>query len=158
MKKWIRNLMTRCVAITPSLIVSIIGGSNGAARLIIIASVCKQWTMSSFYFIFFNVGTYIQTYNKNLMGFALQMILAFELPFALIPLLKFSSSATKMGPHMNSIYVSWFCTLFLFLLLLSNEVQPGPALGLGRVGHCLGPLTREGPKFEDKFYLFFFYI
>ncbi|KDO80534.1 hypothetical protein CISIN_1g0202161mg, partial [Citrus sinensis] len=33
------------------------------------------------------------------------MILSFELPFALIPLLKFSSSATKMGPHKNSIYV-----------------------------------------------------
>ncbi|KAL4596180.1 hypothetical protein ACB092_12G145600 [Castanea dentata] len=61
MKKWIRNLMTRCIAITPSLIVSIIGGSNGAARLIIIAS----------------------------------MILSFELPFALIPFLKFSSSATQ---------------------------------------------------------------
>jgi len=38
------------------------------------------------------------------------MILSFELPFALIPLLKFSSSATKMGPHKNSIYIvviSW---------------------------------------------------
>ncbi|KAL0438122.1 UNVERIFIED_CONTAM: Metal transporter Nramp5 [Sesamum latifolium] len=76
MRKWIRNLMTRCIAITPSLIVSIIGGSSGAGRLIIIAS----------------------------------MILSFELPFALIPLLKFSSSSTKMGPHKNSIYiivVSW---------------------------------------------------
>lgn len=39
MRKWIRNLMTRCIAITPSLIVSIIGGSQGAGRLIIIASV-----------------------------------------------------------------------------------------------------------------------
>ncbi|XP_030545189.2 metal transporter Nramp5-like [Rhodamnia argentea] len=76
MKKWIRNLVTRCIAITPSLIVSTIGGSSGAGRLIIIAS----------------------------------MILSFELPFALIPLLKFSSSATKMGPHKNSIYIiviSW---------------------------------------------------
>ncbi|KAK2995673.1 hypothetical protein RJ640_006133 [Escallonia rubra] len=76
MRKWIRNLVTRCIAITPSLIVSIIGGSSGAGRLIIIAS----------------------------------MILSFELPFALIPLLKFSSSTTKMGPHKNSIYiivVSW---------------------------------------------------
>ncbi|KAF5467935.1 hypothetical protein F2P56_012139 [Juglans regia] len=76
MKKWTRNLMTRCIAITPSLVVSIIGGSSGAGRLIIIAS----------------------------------MILSFELPFALIPLLKFSSSTTKMGPHKNSIYivvVSW---------------------------------------------------
>ncbi|KAF4386298.1 hypothetical protein G4B88_003515 [Cannabis sativa] len=39
MKKWLRNLLTRCIAITPSLIVSIIGGSSGAGRLIIIASI-----------------------------------------------------------------------------------------------------------------------
>ncbi|KAK9270564.1 hypothetical protein L1049_026145 [Liquidambar formosana] len=70
MKKWLRNLVTRCVAIAPSLVVSVIGGSSGSGRLIIIAS----------------------------------MILSFELPFALIPLLKFSSSTTKMGPHKNSIY------------------------------------------------------
>ncbi|OWM85116.1 hypothetical protein CDL15_Pgr027903 [Punica granatum] len=60
MKKWTLNLMTWMIAITPSLIVSIIGGSSGAGRLIIIAS----------------------------------MILSFELPFALIPLLKSSSSKT----------------------------------------------------------------
>ncbi|KAK7282700.1 hypothetical protein RIF29_11683 [Crotalaria pallida] len=80
MKKWLRNLITRCIAITPSLIVSIIGGSSGAGRLIIIAS----------------------------------MILSFELPFALIPLLKFSSSSTKMGPHKNSmiiIVISWILGL-----------------------------------------------
>ncbi|KAK8502463.1 hypothetical protein V6N12_020055 [Hibiscus sabdariffa] len=76
MKKWLRNLMTRCIVTTPSLIVSIIGGSQGAGQLIIIAS----------------------------------MILSFELPFALIPLLKFSSSSTKLGPYKNSmiiIVVSW---------------------------------------------------
>ncbi|KAK7410615.1 hypothetical protein VNO78_01550 [Psophocarpus tetragonolobus] len=80
MKNWIRNFLTRCIAITPSLIVSIIGGSAGAGRLIIIAS----------------------------------MILSFELPFALIPLLKFSSSSTKMGPHKNSmiiIVISWILGL-----------------------------------------------
>ncbi|XP_031273124.1 metal transporter Nramp5-like isoform X2 [Pistacia vera] len=73
MKQWMRNLMTRSIAILPSLIVSIIGGPQGAGKLIIIAS----------------------------------MILSFELPFSLIPLLKFSSSSTKMGPHKNSIYESW---------------------------------------------------
>ncbi|GAV85909.1 Nramp domain-containing protein [Cephalotus follicularis] len=76
MKRWVRNLVTRCIAIIPSLVVSIIGGSAGAGELIIIAS----------------------------------MILSFELPFALIPLLKFSSGTTKMGPHKNSIYIiviSW---------------------------------------------------
>ncbi|XP_076931783.1 metal transporter Nramp6.1-like [Bidens hawaiensis] len=74
MRKWHRNLLTRCIAITPSLIVSIIGGSAGAGRLIVVAS----------------------------------MILSFELPFALIPLLKFSSSATKMGPHKNSMIIIVF--------------------------------------------------
>ncbi|KAI4339713.1 hypothetical protein MLD38_024623 [Melastoma candidum] len=74
MKTWKRNLMTRTIAIVPSLIVSIIGGPSGAGRLIIIAS----------------------------------MILSFELPFALLPLLKFSSSSTKMGPHKNSIYIIVF--------------------------------------------------
>ncbi|XP_027090463.1 metal transporter Nramp5-like [Coffea eugenioides] len=80
MKIWLRNIMTRSIAITPSLIVSIIGGSSGAGRLIIIAS----------------------------------MILSFELPFSLMPLLKFSSSTSKMGPHKNSIYiiiVSWILGL-----------------------------------------------
>ncbi|KAL0556339.1 hypothetical protein IC582_004852 [Cucumis melo] len=46
MKTWARNLMTRSIAITPSLIVSIIGGPQGAGRLIIIASVIS----SSFFF------------------------------------------------------------------------------------------------------------
>ncbi|CAN6476130.1 unnamed protein product [Victoria cruziana] len=67
MKKWLRNFVTRFIAIAPSLVVSVIGGSAGAGKLIIIAS----------------------------------MILSFELPFALIPLLKFSSSENKI------VTVSW---------------------------------------------------
>ncbi|GLU21979.1 hypothetical protein SLE2022_380820 [Rubroshorea leprosula] len=69
---WIRNFLTRCLAIVPSLIVAIIGGPAGAGKLIIIAS----------------------------------MILSFELPFALIPLLKFTNSGTKMGAHANSRMIS----------------------------------------------------
>ncbi|KAM4089885.1 hypothetical protein ACJW30_09G017800 [Castanea mollissima] len=72
LKPWIRNLLTRSMAIVPSLIVALIGGSAGAGKLIIIAS----------------------------------MILSFELPFALIPLLKFTSSKTKMGEHANSTLIS----------------------------------------------------
>ncbi|KAL4565803.1 hypothetical protein LXL04_029909 [Taraxacum kok-saghyz] len=45
--------------------------------------------------------------NYNSIG----MILSFELPFALIPLLKFSSSSTKMGPHKNSIIIIVFSWL-----------------------------------------------
>ncbi|XP_002987015.2 metal transporter Nramp6 [Selaginella moellendorffii] len=66
-EQWIRNLLTRCVAIVPSLVVALLGGSSGAGQLIIISS----------------------------------MILSFELPFALIPLLKFTSNPGKMGPHVN---------------------------------------------------------
>ncbi|GLT69452.1 hypothetical protein SLA2020_416010 [Shorea laevis] len=80
MKGWKRNLLTRCIAIVPSLLCSTIGGAQAAGQLIIIAS----------------------------------MILSFELPFALIPLLKFSSTTTKMGPHKNSlviIVISWILGL-----------------------------------------------
>ncbi|KAL3513677.1 hypothetical protein ACH5RR_026394 [Cinchona calisaya] len=48
--------------------------------------------------------------------FIMQMILSFELPFALIPLLKFSGSTPKMGPHKNSIYIiviSWILGLLI---------------------------------------------
>ena len=36
---WIRNMLTRCVAIVPSLIVSLIAGPSGAGKLIIVSSV-----------------------------------------------------------------------------------------------------------------------
>ncbi|OMO52859.1 Natural resistance-associated macrophage protein [Corchorus capsularis] len=78
---WLRNFLTRCLAIVPSLIVAVIGGSAGAGRLIIIAS----------------------------------MILSFELPFALIPLLKFTSSKTKMGIHVNSLVVMLVTFLMYWL-------------------------------------------
>ncbi|KAL0425152.1 UNVERIFIED_CONTAM: Metal transporter Nramp6 [Sesamum radiatum] len=44
-------------------------------------------------------GTYAGQY-------VMQMILSFELPFALIPLLKFTSSKTKMGSHANTVALS----------------------------------------------------
>ncbi|XP_078170447.1 metal transporter Nramp5-like [Carex rostrata] len=75
LKKWQQNLLTRSIAITPSLVVAIIGGPSGAGRLIIIASI----------------------------------ILSFELPFALVPLLKFSSSNSKMGSHKNSLPIIVIC-------------------------------------------------
>ncbi|CAL4908301.1 unnamed protein product [Urochloa decumbens] len=86
MKQWLRNLMTRSIAIVPSLIVAIIGGSSGAGHLIIVAS----------------------------------MILSFELPFALIPLLKFSSSSNKMGENKNSIYIIGFSWILGFIVIGIN--------------------------------------
>ncbi|GMH05180.1 hypothetical protein Nepgr_007020 [Nepenthes gracilis] len=83
---WIRNLLTRCLAIVPSLIVALIGGSTGAGKLIIIAS----------------------------------MILSFELPFALIPLLKFTSSKTKMGSYANSVVISAITWIIGSLIMSIN--------------------------------------
>uniref|UniRef100_A0A6M2F8F3 Uncharacterized protein n=1 Tax=Populus davidiana TaxID=266767 RepID=A0A6M2F8F3_9ROSI len=83
---WLRNLLTRSLAIVPSLIVAIIGGSAGAGKLIIIAS----------------------------------MILSFELPFALVPLLKFTSSKTKMGIYANSTTISSITWVIGFLIMAIN--------------------------------------
>ncbi|KAM0905898.1 hypothetical protein ACQ4PT_017098 [Festuca glaucescens] len=85
MTPWLRNLLTRSLAIVPSLIVSLIGGSSAAGQLIIIAS----------------------------------MILSFELPFALVPLLKFTSSKTKMGQHTNSRFITvltWAIGSFIMII------------------------------------------
>nr|QJW82749.1 natural resistance-associated macrophage protein 1 [Malus hupehensis var. mengshanensis] len=86
LKPWLRNFLTRCLAIVPSLIVAVIGGSAGAGKLIIIAS----------------------------------MILSFELPFALIPLLKFTSCKTKMGTHANSTAISALTWIIGSLLMAIN--------------------------------------
>ncbi|BFG24808.1 hypothetical protein CerSpe_110820 [Prunus speciosa] len=86
LKPWLRNFLTRCLAIVPSLIVAVIGGSAGAGKLIIIAS----------------------------------MILSFELPFALIPLLKFTSSKTKMGAFANSTAISALTWIIGSLLMAIN--------------------------------------
>ncbi|XP_039114113.1 metal transporter Nramp3-like [Dioscorea cayenensis subsp. rotundata] len=83
---WIRNLLTRSLAIVPSLIVAIVGGSAGAGKLIIIAS----------------------------------MILSFELPFALVPLLKFTSSKTKMGSYANSFLIAATTWVISSLIMAIN--------------------------------------
>lgn len=77
----------------------------------------------------------------------MQMILSFELPFALIPLLKFTSSKTKMGIYANSTMVwfyfdqgyyatisvlDWckFATLKLVLLLPVKIISPKSSIWL----------------------------
>ncbi|KAG8076676.1 hypothetical protein GUJ93_ZPchr0006g41682 [Zizania palustris] len=70
MKNWVRNLITRVIAIAPSLLVSV-------------------------------------------------MILSFELPFALIPLLKFCNSRKKVGPLKESIYtvvIAWTLSMALIVV------------------------------------------
>ena len=52
-----------------------------------------------------------------------QMILSFELPFALVPLLKFTSSKTKMGTHVNSTMVNFFGNMKLIVLHCNQIVN-----------------------------------
>eukprot|EP01018_Ginkgo_biloba_P022853 Gb_14355 [translate_table: standard] len=83
---WLRNMITRCVAIIPSLVAALIGGFSGAGKLIIMSS----------------------------------MILSFELPFALLPLLKFTSNNVKMGSHVNSKKVSGLAWIIGSCIILVN--------------------------------------
>ncbi|TVU33526.1 hypothetical protein EJB05_25349 [Eragrostis curvula] len=86
MKNWVRNLITRVIAIAPSLIVSVVSGPSGAGKLIIFSS----------------------------------MVLSFELPFALIPLLKFCNSSKKVGPLKESIYTVVIAWILSFALIVVN--------------------------------------
>ncbi|CAL5035798.1 unnamed protein product [Urochloa decumbens] len=85
MRSWARNILTRVIAIAPSLIASVVSGPSGAAKLIILSS----------------------------------MLLSFELPFAIIPLLKFCNSSKKVGPLKESIYtvvLAWTISLVIIII------------------------------------------
>ncbi|CAI5982894.1 unnamed protein product [Closterium sp. NIES-64] len=69
---WLRNLITRLIAIVPALLVALLFGANGASLLIILCSIVSS----------------------------------FGLPFALIPLLKFTSTTLKMGMFATHAWTS----------------------------------------------------
>lgn len=104
MPKLKRNILTRCVAIVPSLLVSVLAGKGGSNLLIIISSI----------------------------------VLSFQLPFALIPLLKFTQSEAVMGEHRNSSAMMLLCSSLASVVVLANcylmlstmmglELSPGVA-------------------------------
>lgn len=70
-RAWLRNLVTRSVAVLPSLLVALIAGPEGSDELIVLS----------------------------------QVVLSLQLPFALIPLVKLTSS-NLMGPWKNSVPVA----------------------------------------------------
>lgn len=76
-------------------------------------------------------------YISNSVVEFVQMILSFELPFALIPLLKFSSSKTKMGPHKNSIYVGFYI-ISLFLQHETNTIILNSIIIKAGIEKCIG--------------------
>jgi manganese transport protein len=68
---WLRRLVTRLLAIVPAVIVAIIYGESGTAKLLVLS----------------------------------QVILSLQLPFAIVPLVRFTSDKAKMGPFANALWM-----------------------------------------------------
>eukprot|EP00898_Chlorokybus_atmophyticus_P008123 jgi/Chlat1/8311/Chrsp78S09214 len=106
---WIRNLVTRCVAIVPSLAVALAAGSSGAGNLIIIASA----------------------------------ILSFQLPFALLPLIKFVSSEAKMGPLKKKKALTIIAFFLAVVIFCANSTLLGSFLVDVRHSHGMPRVAKE---------------
>ncbi|CAI7750161.1 unnamed protein product [Closterium sp. NIES-53] len=83
---WLRNLITRSVAIVPALLVALLFGAQGASLLIILCSIVSS----------------------------------FGLPFALIPLLKFTSTTLKMGMFATHASTTVAASIVGTLIILAN--------------------------------------
>jgi len=104
MPLWLRNFMSRGLAIIPSLIVSILAGPAGANDLVVLSSV----------------------------------VLAFHLPLALVPLLKFTDSPLKMGVLANGRLLSWTSWLLGSVVVGANTVMIWQT--------CFEPLIDSAPE------------
>jgi manganese transport protein len=89
---WQRRLITRLVAIVPTILVVALYGEHGTANLLIFS----------------------------------QVILSFQLSFAVFPLVAFTSSPAKMGQFVNAPllkYVAWFVAILIAVLNIWLLVQ-----------------------------------
>ncbi|HZG07587.1 MAG TPA: Nramp family divalent metal transporter [Allosphingosinicella sp.] len=68
---WLRRMVTRLLAIVPAVIVAVLYGASGTARLLVLS----------------------------------QVVLSLQLPFAVVPLVKFTSDRTKMGKFVNPAWL-----------------------------------------------------
>ena len=68
---WLRRLVTRLLAIVPAVVVAVLYGESGTARLLVLS----------------------------------QVILSLQLPFAVIPLVQFTSDKRTMGAFANSVWL-----------------------------------------------------
>ncbi len=85
LRPWLRRLITRAIAIVPAVVVSIMYGESGTARLLILS----------------------------------QVILSFQLAFAVFPLVQFTSDRVKMGSFVNPPWLkalAWVIAVFIATL------------------------------------------
>lgn len=73
MRPWVRRLITRGLAIVPAVIVALVAGESGTAKLLILS----------------------------------QVILSFQLSFAVFPLVTFTSDRLRMGEFVNPGWLKW---------------------------------------------------
>jgi manganese transport protein len=71
LRPWLRRIITRSIAIVPAVIVSIMYGESGTAKLLVLS----------------------------------QVILSFQLAFAVFPLVQFTSDKVKMGQFANPLWL-----------------------------------------------------
>jgi len=82
---WLRRMITRSIAIIPTIIVVAVAGEQGTERLLILS----------------------------------QVILSFQLGFAVVPLVMFTSDRARMGEFVNSRWIQilgWFAAAVIVLL------------------------------------------
>lgn len=100
MRAWLRRLITRLVAIVPPIIIIFIFGDSGTYQLLILSQVI------------FHTLLLLHSLNE-------QIILALQLPFAILPLIKFTSNA---GGDTFIFLFSIFVFLFTFPSSLISEM------------------------------------
>ncbi|MBG9798103.1 manganese transporter [Brevibacillus laterosporus] len=83
---WLRRLITRLIAIVPTVIVTALYGEKGTTELLILS----------------------------------QVILSIQLPFAIVPLVQFTSSKTKMGEFVNKKWVTATAWLISGVIITLN--------------------------------------
>jgi manganese transport protein len=96
-KPWVRRLLTRCAALLPALLVLSLVSDDAAAS------------------------------DKDLLAMLIlsQVVLSFQLPFAIIPLVQFTSDQKRMGPFANPLWLKVLAWLCAALVLGLNVVLTG---------------------------------
>src|SRR5262249_44137254 len=90
LRPWVRRLLTRTMAIGPALMVIALAGNETGGESV----------------------------DKRLLGLLVlsQVILSFQLPFAIVPLVHFTSDRRRMGPFANGgllKVLAWACALIV---------------------------------------------
>ena len=105
MRPWFRRVMTRAMAIGPALIVvGVMENTQGPSAA--------------------NGGA-LATTNLLILS---QVILSLQLPFAVVPLIRFTASRTKMGPFANRWWVNALAWLAAAVIIALNVKLAGEAV------------------------------